>query len=267
MLLAVDVGNTNITLGAFDGEGLLGSWRLRTDPDRTADEYGGDLLNVLRHALPGRRPSAAIYGSVVPGLDGAVETVCERYLGCRALKVTPRSPLGIKLKVRAPREVGADRILNALAAFRLFGGPAVVLDFGTATTFDCLSARGDYLGGAILPGPRLAARALASGTAKLPEVEIKAPRRAIGRDTVECIQAGLYYGYLGMIERVLRETLSELPSRGRRPVVLATGGLAGLFSKALPRVRRIVPDLTLQGLRLAYEALSRPAGRRATGAR
>lgn len=264
MLLAVDVGNTNITLGAFDGGSPLGSWRLRTDPDRTADEYGADLLNVLRHALPGRSPSAVIYGSVVPRLDRVLEGVFERYLGRRALKVTPESPLGIKLKVRTPGEVGADRLLNALAVHRLFGGPAVVLDFGTATTFDCLSARGEYLGGAILPGPRLAARALSIGTAKLPEVEILPPRRAIGRDTVECIQAGLYYGYLGMIERVLRETLAEMG--GRRVQVVATGGLAGLFADALPRVRRVAPDLTLQGLRLAYEILSRPQGGRRTQA-
>ncbi|MDE2290573.1 MAG: type III pantothenate kinase, partial [Elusimicrobia bacterium] len=173
--------------------------------------------------------------------------------GVRALEAGPGSPLGLRLAVRTPREVGADRVLNALAARELYGAPAVVVDFGTATTFDCLSRRGDYLGGAILPGPRLAAKALALHTAKLPEVDIAPTRRVIGRDTVECIQAGLYWGYVGMIEGLLRRTLREL--KAPRAKVLLTGGLAPLFAAGIPGARH-VPSLTLEGLRLAYERLN-----------
>src|SRR5262249_51739896 len=156
----------------------------------------------------------------------ALERAVANRLGCRAVSVGPLSPLGVKLRVKRPREVGADRVLNALAAKARVSGAAVVVDFGTATTFDCVSRSGDYLGGAFLPGPRMAAQALSAGTAQLPLVAVKKPRRVVGRDTVECIEAGLYYGYLGMIERILKLTLKEM---GGRPTVLATGGLAGLF--------------------------------------
>lgn len=251
LLLAADVGNTNVTLGAFEGERLVRQWRLASDPDRTADQYAADALSLLERALPGRRPEAFVYGSVVPRLDGAMEALSRRYLGLRPSKVTALSRLGLKVKVDRPAEVGADRILNALAAWRLHGAPAVVVDFGTATTFDCLSRRGEYLGGAILIGPRLAARALCEGTAKLPEVEIRPTRRVIGKNTVECIQAGLYFGYLGMVREVLARTMKEMGAP--RPRVLLTGGLAALFAKDLGRGARLAPDLTLQGLRLAYE--------------
>lgn len=165
--------------------------------------------------------------------------------------VGPRSPLGLKLRVEEPDQVGADRLLNALAAWRLYGGPAVVLDFGTATTLDCLSARGEYLGGAILVGPELMARALSEHTARLPQVDLAKPRRYVAKNTVECIQVGLYHGYLGMLESILSATLREM--RAPKALVLATGGLAELYAPAVKRVRRVVPDLTLQGLRLAYE--------------
>ena len=171
--------------------------------------------------------------------------------GLRAVAVTPRSPLGLRLKVRTPDQVGADRVLNAVALKTLFGAPAVAVDFGTATTFDCLDASGAYAGGAILPGPNTAARALHAFTAKLPLVPVRRPARAIGRDTVECLQSGLYFGYLGMIREVLARTRAEL---GGRPKVVATGGLAPLFLKDLPGVAH-APDLTLTGLRLAHEIL------------
>lgn len=230
-------------------------WRAATDPKKTADELGL-AFKALWPADFGRL-DAAIYGSVVPDLNRSVETALREYLGVEPGAVTWRSPLGIRLKVDRPEEVGVDRMLNALAAYRLFGGPAVVIDFGTATTFDCVSPRGDYLGGAILPGPRLAALALREHTAQLPEVAVAKPGRVVGKNTVECIQAGVYYGYLGMIERVLRETLREMKPRSPRSVrVLATGGLAGLFTADLARVRR-APDLTLQGLRLAHEKLAK----------
>lgn len=254
MLLAADVGNTNVTLGVFEGPRLLGSWRLATDPDKTPDEYGVAVSALV--GAGGRKPGAFIYGSVVPPLDPTFEALARICFGLKARRVDNRSPLGIRLKVDRPREVGTDRLLNALAVSRLYGGPAVVLDFGTATTFDCVSARGDYLGGAILVGPKVAAKALAEHTAQLPEVEIRKPPRWIGKNTEHCIQSGLYYGYLGMVEKVLRGTIREMGSR-RRPKVVVTGGLGRFFAAELPGVARLDPDLTLQGLRLAHEILER----------
>jgi type III pantothenate kinase len=174
------------------------------------------------------------------------------------LEVTPKSPLGIKLKVDKPSEVGADRLLNALAAHRMFNSPAIVIDFGTATTFDCISAKGDYLGGAILLGPALAAESLSLHTAKLPKVSVRPTKRVVGKNTIECIQAGLYYGYAGMIKNVLDLSLKEMcrDSRKRRRIkVITTGGLAGLFNEELERVDLNVPDLTLNGLQAAYELI------------
>ncbi|MBI4387020.1 MAG: type III pantothenate kinase [Elusimicrobia bacterium] len=263
MLLVLDVGNTHVTVGAFLGERRVGLWRLATDTKKTSDEYGAALSALLGGHKRGERATAAVYGTVVPALSRVIESAVRDYFGLRALAVTPSSALGIRLRVEEPAQVGVDRILNALAMRRLYGVPAVVLDFGTATTFDCVSARGDYLGGAILPGPLLSARALGLHTAQLPVVDIRKPRRVIGKNTVECIQSGLYFGYLGMVERVLAGTLEEMrPGLGGRKVrVFATGGLAPLFARDLPRVERVIGDLTLQGLRLAYEALSKPLRR------
>jgi type III pantothenate kinase len=252
MLLALDVGNTNITAGAFEGGRLREQWRHPTAPRSSAPALGRALAaSALRHCV---RVEACVIGSVVPELDGALRRAVEFRFGVQPVLVTPQSDLGIALRVKKPRQVGADRILNALAAHDRSGGrPAVVLDFGTATTFDCVAANGDYLGGAILPGPNLAARALHDHTAKLPLVPVAKPARAVGRDTVECIQAGVFWGYLGMIEKVLERTLSEL---GGRPKLYATGGLSRLFAADLPKAMEVVPDLTLDGLRIAYERLS-----------
>lgn len=252
MLLAIDVGNTNVTVGAFDGGKLAHLWRLATDPRKTADEYATVLTSCLQHDAAASTVKHVAIGSVVPALTGTFVTIAKRYFQADPVVVDHRTPTGIKLDVDNPSEVGADRILNALAAFKIYGGPVVVLDFGTATTFDCVSKKGYYQGGAILVGARLAADALAEKTAKLPQVEIRKPRRIIGRNTVECIQAGLYWGYLGMVERVLDLTLEEM---GGKPRILVTGGLGELFVGALSRKCTMAPDLTLQGLRLAYEAV------------
>jgi type III pantothenate kinase len=257
MLLAVDIGNSNVTLGAFDGKHLLNQWRLASDPEKTADEYGSAVQNLLARALPKRSVRAFVYGSVVPRLDAIFSALALRYFGLKAIAVTVESPLGIRLRVDRPSEVGIDRLLNSLAVSRLYGTPAVVLDFGTATTLDCVSASDEYLGGAILIGPGTAARALAEKTAKLPEVQIRPTRRVIGKNTVECIQAGLYDGYLGMMERILKKTIQEMRpySKGRKLRLIATGGWAELFARELG-VPILAPDLTLQGLRLAYETIS-----------
>lgn len=238
------------------GGKLSAEWRFETEPAVSAAALGRALAKEA--AARGVAVDAVVYASVVPCVDRALEGAVWKSFSRRAVAVTPSAPLGIKFKVECPEQVGADRILNALAAFERARGPAVVIDFGTATTFDCVSRRGDYLGGAILPGPRLSARALAEGTAQLPLVEIRRPCRAIGKETVECIQAGLYFGYLGMVEKVLKETLREMKpeARGLKKVqVMATGGLSGLFQRDWPRSIPLVPDLTLQGLRIAYSRI------------
>lgn len=248
MLLAVDVGNTNLTVGLFAGDRLVRRWRLQTDPRRSVSWYARALRCPSRKVGP---PTAVVYGSVVPPLDRVIELAAAEAFGVRPVAITPRSRLGLRLKVRTPGQVGADRVLNALALKALLGGPAVAIDFGTATTFDCVDAAGDYVGGAILLGPNSAARALHEFTAKLPLAEVRKPARAIGKDTVECLEAGLYFGYLGMIREVLSRTMAEL---GGRPVAVATGGLAPLFLPDLPGVRH-EPDLTLHGLRFAHQIL------------
>ncbi len=257
MLLALDVGNTNITAGVFHGKILVSQFRIATSIVGRPQGLSASLQRWAgRYREEIRR---AIYASVVPRINATLEVAVERSFGCRAISVTPASKLGMRLAVRIPRQVGADRILNALAAYEYIGGAAVVIDFGTATTFDCVSSRGDYLGGAIVPGPSMAANALHEHTAKLPLVALRRPRRAIGKDTVECIQAGLYFGYVGMIEKVLKVTMTEMrrQGQGKAPRVLATGGLCGLFRREL-REQRVVlaPDLTLQGLRIAYERIA-----------
>ena len=242
MLLAVDVGNTNLTVGLFAGDRLIRQWRVTTGLRRSSEWYA----RRLRCAPP---PEAVIYGSVVPRLDAVIEAAVRKAFGLKAVVVTPRSRLGLKLKVKTPGQVGADRILNALALKARFGGPAIAIDFGTATTFDCVDAKGDYIGGAILLGPNSAARALHEFTAKLPLAAVRRPATVVGKDTVHCLEAGLYYGYVGMIKEVLARTRQEM---GGRPVVVATGGLAPLFLADLPGVRH-EPGLTLHGLRFAHE--------------
>lgn len=249
MLLAVDVGNTNLTVGVFAGDRLLRQWRLETDLRRSSQWYGRALKCPFRK-LKGL-PTSAVVGSVVPGLDAVLAEAITNSFAVKTSFITPRSPLGLKLNVKTPTQVGADRILNALALRDLFQGPSIAIDFGTATTFDCVNGNGAYIGGAILLGPNSAARALHEFTAKLPLIKVRKPRSVVGKDTVACLEAGLYYGYLGMIREVLARTKSEMGGKAR---VAATGGLAPLFLKDLPGVR-YAPDLTLNGLRIAHSLL------------
>lgn len=250
MILTVDVGNTNLTVGLFAGSRLLRQWRLESDSRRSISWYARALSCPAKKQ--GGRVDSVVFASVVPSLDAKLSAAFKSAFGVKAVQVGPLSPLGIKIKVRTPSQVGADRVLNALAAKNLFPGkPVIVIDFGTATTFDCVDAAGDYLGGAILLGPNSAARALHEFTAKLPLVRVRKPVAAVGKDTVECLEAGLYFGCLGMIKEVLARTKREM--RGA-PRVVATGGLAPLFLKDLPGTRHD-PDLTLHGLRIAAEML------------
>lgn len=252
MLLVIDVGNTNIVFGLYDGAKLHERFRIQTLKGRTADECGVLLLNLFEHR--GIRPKidGAIVACVVPDLLASLQDACRRYFSVQALVVGPGFRTGMPILLDNPREVGADRIVNAVAAFDDVRGACIVVDFGTATTFDCVSARGEYLGGVIAPGFVISAEALFTRTSKLPRVEFERPRRVIGKNTVHCIQSGLFYGYAALVDGVVERIVAEweLP---RRPAVLATGGLARTVAESAKSIDRVDDDLTLTGLRLLYE--------------
>ncbi len=257
MLLCIDVGNTNIVFGLYREEDLLHHWRIATRREQMADEYAALLLVLLEQA--GRRSQDvhdAVIASVVPPLTGAFVEVCGQYLGVDALVVDAGIRTGVRIRYDNPREVGADRVVNAAATFRRYGGPACVVDFGTGTTFDAISAEGEYLGGAIAPGIGIAAWALTERAAKLPRVEIARPPQAIGRNTVQSMQSGLFFGYIGLVEGMVARFRQELGPQMR---VIATGGLAELVAQGTDVFDVVDPWLTLEGLRLIYE-MNRGAG-------
>jgi type III pantothenate kinase len=251
MLLALDAGNTHIVVGAFEGSQLRAHWRLSTQRDRPADEYGVLLRHLFTLApLPHQAVDAAILSCVVPPLTPVLERAVERYFGARALLVEPGIRTGMPILYENPQEVGADRIVNGIAAYARTQGPTLVVDFGTATTFDAISARGEYLGGAIAPGLGVSAEALFARTARLPRVEVRQPPRLIGRNTVLALQSGLFYGYVALVEGMVRRLREEMGGEVR---VIATGGHAETLGPALECVDEIDPLLTLEGLRLLYE--------------
>ncbi len=250
MLLCIDIGNTNITLGLYEGERLGPRWRLATDHERMPDEFALQLLGLLGLAgLSADAVDDVAIASVVPPLTGKWVEVCRTYLGCDPLVVDGHVETGVRIRYEDPTAVGADRIVDAVAAYRLYGGPACIVDFGTATTFDALSAEGDYLGGAIAPGIGIAADALFQRTAKLPRVEIARPPSAIGRNTVHAIQSGLLFGYVALVEGMVARFRAELGPEMR---VIGTGGLAELIAQETPVIQIIAPWLTLDGLRMVY---------------
>jgi type III pantothenate kinase len=250
MLLVIDVGNTNIVFGVFRGESLAHSWRVQTCKDRTVDEYAVLLHNLFTlQGLSLKRVQSVVVASVVPPLNDRLSQLSRRYFGTDALFVEPAGQNVIPVLYNPPSDVGADRIVNALAALELVGGPAIVVDFGTATTFDAISRKGEYLGGVIVPGVRISADALFAHAAKLPRIEIKEPSRVIGDCTVTAMQAGLFYGYVSLIEGVLKRMKQELGPAS----VIATGGLAVRIAQRAEGIDRIEEHLTLQGLRLFYE--------------
>jgi type III pantothenate kinase len=251
MLLALDVGNTNTVIGVFDGTDLKAQWRLPTRRAGTSDEYGILIKSLFDFAgLNFRAITAVILSTVVPPIQGPLEEMSRQYFGAEALVVGPGIKTGMPILYEAPREVGADRIVNSVAAFEAYGGPCIVVDFGTATTFDAISARGEYLGGAICPGIGISAEALFQRAARLPRVEIVRPKSVIGRNTVGSMQAGLYYGYLGLVEGIVTRMKEEL---GGKPIVVATGGQAKLLLAGVALVDHVDPFLTLTGLRILYE--------------
>ncbi len=251
MLLAFDVGNTTIAIGLFRGRKLVKSWKIETDTDKTADEYGALLLNLMQvSGVSAGKLTGAIISSVVPPLTPVIEEVCRSYFGTTASVVGPGLKTGMPILYETPLEVGADRITASIAAFEKYGGPLIVLDFGTATTFDAVSAKGEYLGGAIAPGVRISAEALYLKTAKLPRIEVRKPKKAIGRTTVASMQSGLYFGYIGMVARLLEEIRKELGANAR---VVATGGFGGQIASELPAIEAYEPDLVLEGLRIIHD--------------
>jgi type III pantothenate kinase len=251
MLLAFDIGNTTIAIGLFRGRKLVKSWKIETDTDRTSDEYGAIVLTLMQIAglAPGK-VTAAIISSVVPPLTPVLEEVCRASFATEARVVGPGLKTGMPILYENPLEVGADRITAAVAAYEKYGGPVIVLDFGTATTFDAISDKGEYLGGAIAPGVRISAEALYLKTAKLPRIEVRKPKRAIGRTTVASMQSGLYFGYIGLVTKTIEEIRKEL---GRSARVVATGGFGGQIAAELAEIEAYEPDLVLEGLRIIHE--------------
>ena len=251
MLLSIDIGNTNITLGLYRDQELVVAWRLATDHERMQDEYGLQMLGLLQHAGFNTEDVHGIaLASVVPPLTGTFLQACDNYIGQPVLVVDAGVKTGVSIRYEDPKAVGADRVVDAAAVHHLYGGPACVVDFGTATTFDAISGEGDYLGGAIAPGIVIAAEALFHRTAKLPRVELAHPPSAIGRNTVHSMQSGLLFGYVGLVEGMVARFRAEL---GPEMKVIGTGGLAEIIAAETEVIQILAPWLTLDGLRIIWD--------------
>jgi type III pantothenate kinase len=251
MLLVIDVGNTNIVLGLFQGEALIRQFRIQTVKGRTSDETGTLLVGLLAQAQLPSKLSGAILCCVVPDQVQMLTETCRTCFGVQPLVVGPGTRTGMPILADNPREVGADRIVNGVAAYSRVGAACIVVDFGTATTFDCISEAGEYLGGAIAPGYHISAEALFRSASKLPRVEAAQPPSVVGRNTIHSMQSGLYYGYVslvdGMVDRITQELELQRPA-----TVLATGGLAESIARSSTTITEVVLDLTLQGLRIIF---------------
>ena len=251
MLLTIDIGNTNLTLGLYEGEQLGAHWRLATDHNRMPDEYGLQFLGLLQNAGKTIKDIHGIsLASVVPPLTGRVIQACREYLKQEPLVVDAGVKTGIKIRYEDPKTVGADRVCDAVAVLKLYGGPACVVDFGTATTFNAITKEGEYLGGAITVGVNLAAESLFTRAAKLPRIDLQRPPSVIGRNTIHAMQSGLLFGYVSMVEGMVARFRAELGSGMK---VIATGGMAEVIAKETQVVDFIAPWLTLDGLRMIWE--------------
>lgn len=251
MLLAIDIGNTNVVLGVFEGKRLVENWRVATKTQITPDEYAMILQDLFSFGgLEFRQIDGVIISTVVPPLLPVMTEMSKKYFHIDPLVVTHEIKAGIKIRYDNPKEIGADRLVNAAAAYRLYGGPVIIVDFGTATTFCAVTRDGEYLGGAIAPGIKISAEALFQRAAKLPKVELVKPRSVIGADTISAMQAGIIYGYAGLVDGIVDRMKKELSPDAR---VVATGGLAELVSPETRSIQEIKPHLTLEGLQLLYE--------------
>lgn len=252
MIFTMDVGNTNIKTALFDGTELVKYWRVSTNTTYTSDEYGILLHNLFTHAgLSFQDVEGVVISSVVPTINFTLEHMCHNYFHKEPMTVVPGIKTGINIKYENPRELGSDRIANAVAAYEQYGGPCIFIDFGTATTFGVVNEKGAFLGGCICPGIKLASEALVSGAAKLPRFELVRPETVIGRTTVQNLQAGLFYGYVGQVNYIINRMKQEIGND--KAYVVATGGLARLISPESKEIDKLDGLLTLKGLRMIYE--------------
>lgn len=251
MILTLDIGNTNIKAGVFNGPELVDYWRISTDRTKSSDEYGILLLNLFAHSKIDPAVDGIIMSSVVPTINFTIEHMCSNYFNQTPMQVVPGIKTGINLKYENPRELGSDRIVNAVAAYELYGGPCIFIDFGTATTFGVVSERGEFLGGAICPGIKLASEALTDRTSRLPKIELVKPESVIGRNTVSNMQSGLVYGFIGQVTYLIDCMKRELGAPDAK--VIATGGMSRLIASGTDAIDEIDGLLTLKGLRIIYE--------------
>lgn len=254
MLLAFDVGNTNIVLGVFEGEKLIKDWRMKTDKNKSADEYGMLIHQLFAHAgIDINKVTDVIISTVVPPVLYTLQHLSRKYFRKKAIVVGPGVKTGMVIKYDNPKQIGSDRIVNAVAAYDKYGGPLIVVDTGTATTFCAINEKGEYLGGTIAPGLKISSEALFEKTAKLPRVEIEEPGKVICKNTIESMQAGLVYGHVGLVEYVVKRMKQELAPDGGKVTVIATGGMAHLIMNTSDCIDYVERQLTLEGLRLIYK--------------
>lgn len=256
MILLVDAGNTNIVLGVHDGDSYIASWRISSDASKTSDEYSIQLMQLF--TLGNINPKdidGVIVSSVVPNIMHSLENMLKKCFNHEPIIVGPGIKTGINIKYDNPKEVGADRIVNAVAAYEIYKRPVIIIDFGTATTFCAVRENGDYLGGCICPGIRIASDALFERAAKLPRVELEVPKNMICKNTVSSMQAGIIFGYIGQVEYIVKKMKKEMKTSkfSEEPFVLATGGLANLIAKETDAIDKVDSDLTLEGLKILYE--------------
>jgi type III pantothenate kinase len=251
MVLTFDVGNTNIKCGLFKNGEFLNSWRMATDLDRTADEFGISIVSIFRHLkLEPAEVHGIIISTVIPSINYTLEHMCGTYFNLKPLFVSPGIKTGMNIKYDNPKELGADRIVNAIAAYKIYGGPCIVVDFGTATTYGAIASNGDFLGGCISPGLKISTEALTRSASKLPRVELIKPDAVICKNTVQAMQAGIIYGYVGQVDYIIRRMKKEL---GSDATVVATGGLATLMAAETKAINEVNSLLTLKGLYFLYE--------------